>query len=99
MGPRAHAKVLRRVCLESLKIQEQASAAEGMGTTRWSERRRARATPGPISQGGELRLSSKAVVPAGAILSPWDTWQYLGTFLAVTTWGQGELLTSSGWRP
>lgn len=46
--------------MESLKIREQASAAEGVGTTRWSERRRARATLGLISQEEELGLYSKA---------------------------------------
>lgn len=46
--------------MESLKIREQASAAESMGTTRWSERTRARATLGPISQEEELGLYSKA---------------------------------------
>lgn len=61
-----------------------------------SERRRARATLGPISQDEELGLYSKAVIQTGAISSSQDIWQCLGAFLAVTTWWQEKLLTSSG---
>lgn len=44
-------------------------------------------------------VGTKAVIPTEAILSPRDIWHCLGHILAVTTWGQGELVTSRRQRP
>lgn len=51
-----HAQVLRRMCLESLKIREQSSAAEGVVTTRWSVREdKGKGHPGAYQPGGGIR--------------------------------------------
>ena len=57
----------------SVEIREQAGAAGGVG---------AAGHTGASQPGEEWGLCSKAVIAAGAVLSPWDVWQCLGTFLA-----------------